>query len=64
MKTKLFNNSNYFLEVSKEISNLASQVPMIDKISQIIFEANSLNKKILVAGNGGHVQTQNTLLVN
>ncbi len=53
MKTKLFNNSNYFLEVSKEISNLASQVPMIDKISQIIFEANSLNKKILVAGNGG-----------
>ena len=52
-KTVLYNNEDYFNQVSKQISLLNNEIDKIDEISRNIFEANKNNKKILVAGNGG-----------
>lgn len=52
-KTILYNNKDYFNQVSKQISLLNNEVDKIDEISRDIFEVNENNNKILVAGNGG-----------
>lgn len=52
-KSQIYNNKDYFNEVSQQISQLTNEVDKINEISRIIFNANKKNKKILVAGNGG-----------
>jgi len=52
-KTILYNNKDYFNQVSKQISSLNNEIDKIDEISRDIFEVNENNNKILVAGNGG-----------
>jgi len=52
-QSKLYNNNDYFHQVSKQISLLNKEIKKIDEISRIIFKSNQDNNKILVAGNGG-----------
>jgi D-sedoheptulose 7-phosphate isomerase len=52
-KLELYNNKNYFIEVSKQILLLTEEVEKIDQISRLIYQANKEKNKVLVAGNGG-----------
>ena len=52
-KLELYNNKNYFIEASKQISLLTEEVEKIDQISRLIYQANKEKNKVLVAGNGG-----------